>query len=516
MAEKNYLEKYYFVEAEYSRILGNNRKAMKYYDLAIEAANKNKFIHFQAFINEYAARFYLSIKKKKEACFYLNEAIKKYLEWEAFAKVNQLNDNKDYVDLMLKYEPTDDCQDILNVSSTMFNDYSDKKQLLSKLMKTYMDIVSAQNVILFVINKNNCILCQKSKDHLNISEGERNKLFHQCDSLQKECINFTFEKHIKIIANSALEISSLASVFKQTMNAPLSIFCLPLIVEKNYIGVVYLENKKVKGLFTPGIIQKIEKFTSLAAVSINNAIQFKKIDCQNSKTKDSINKRSHVLYRSGQANKIGELASGVAHELNQPLSIINIHAGIIKGYFQKNDPVSTEIDKVSKIVNQIARTSEIVDNMLIFSRLKADGMEFTKTDEQLKNLLRFFYEEFRIQEIKYDVFINENLPLARINGQKFDQMIVHLILNAQYAVDEKAKVMGRSYEKYLSISLCFDDINKTIVFQISDNGIGMSHDILVNCVKPFYSTKVPGDGMGLGLFYVNMIVEKYKLILLDV
>ena len=513
MAEKNYLEKYYIIEAEYSRIMGNDRKAMKYYDLAIESANKNRFIHFQAFINEYAARFYLFKNKTAEASFYLNESMKKYLEWEAFAKVNQLNDNQDYIDLMQKKAPIENFHDSFNGLPILFNDYTDKNNLFSTLMKTYADFSSAQNVIILASNNDNWLLSQKTKDNISITNGSLDQLLQQCGALHQKCICYTLKEHIFVLANSPSEIAAFMTDFQQAMKLPMSILCLPLIVNKNYIGVVYLEHNNVKGLFTPGIVKLVEQFTSLAAVSINNLMQFQKNDIQARKTKIKISKRSHVLYRSGRTNKLGELASGVAHELNQPLSIINIHSGIIKRYFMKNESEAPEVEKVDKILSQIERTSLLIDKMLIFSRLKSDSLEFTKTDDQLKNLLHFFNEEFRIQEIKVDISIAENLPLARINGQKFDQIVIHLIMNAQYALAEKATELKRSFEKHLSISLYCedDDKKKAVIFQISDNGIGMSQDVLDNCLSPFYSTKEPGEAMGLGLFYINTIVKEYQL-----
>jgi len=510
MAEKNYLEKYYIIEAEFARIKGRHKKAMKYYDLAIKAANKNRFIHFQAIINELAASFYLSINKTSEAGNYLNESIKSYLEWGAFAKINQLKDNSKYKDLIREKGSVVDYQNIIDVSQFIF-DYTNINQLFSKLMEIYQNFSSAQTIILLFTNNNSCILSQKKSENTNVSSGELDELLKNCNQFQKYCINDVLNHHTAILNTPSQEELSGKC---QTNYLPKSSLCIPLVMKSHYSGVIYLEHYDIKGLFTQGIIHKIEQFTLMAALSINNANQFQKIEAQAIKTEYIIKKRSQHLFQSGRLNKIGELASGVAHELSQPLSIINIQSGFLKDYFLYDAPEAAEVEKVVEIMNQVEHASELIDRMRIFSRLKHDTLVFTKTDEQLSNILHFFYEEFRIQEIKLKVEISENLPPAQINGQKFDQMIVHLLMNAQYAVNQKIRQTEDVFEKIITLRLYYSDQLTSLVFEISDNGTGMSEDVLKNCQKPFFSTKEPDEAMGLGLYYVSIIAAEYHLKLL--
>lgn len=510
MAEKNYLEKYYIIEAEFARIQGRHKKAMKYYDLAIKAAIKNNFIHFHAIINELAASFYLSINKTSEASNYLDKSIKSYLEWEAFAKVNQLKENPKYAALIREKGSVVDYQDIVEVSPFIFDD-TNINQLCPKLMEIYQNFSSARTVILLFTNNNNCILSQKIGATTTVNQGPLDELLKHCNPIQKKCISHVLMHHTHVVSNTPSEMISFASGNRQTNSLPKSALCIPLVVKSKYSGCVYIEHNEIKGLFTQGIIHKIEQFTLVASLSMNNANRFQKMKAKAIKTEYIIKKRSQQLFQSGRLNKIGELASGVAHELSQPLSIINIQAGILKDYFHYDAPEDTEVEKVVEIVNQVEYASELIDRMRIFSRLKHDTLELTKTDEQLLNILHFFYEEFRIQGITLKVDISENLPPAQMNGQKFDQMMVHLLMNAQYAVNQKARQTKDTFEKIITLRLYYNDQLLSLVFEISDNGTGMSEDVRKNCQKPFFSTKEPGEAMGLGLYYVTIIAKEYHL-----
>ena len=95
--------------------------------------------------------------------------------------------------------------------------------------------------------------------------------------------------------------------------------------------------------------------------------------------------------------------------------------------------------------------------------------------------------------------------------QKFGQIVVNLLNNACFAVNEKSKNAGDDYQKKISITLLFDPERQFVVFEIKDNGIGMGKETLANCMKPFYTTKEAESGMGMGLSITRKIAAEFNM-----
>lgn len=221
-------------------------------------------------------------------------------------------------------------------------------------------------------------------------------------------------------------------------------------------------------------------------------------------------KQAQIVH-AGRLTAMGEMATGIAHEINQPLAIIRIAADGLKAYFMRQGIEGMETKAAQKIVEQVTRAADIINNMRSFARAGSETLEPVSLAEPLNRALSFFKEQFRIHEILLTVSVAENLPQVRLNAQKFEQIVVNFLSNARYAVEKKGETAGRDYRKEVKVRLFRDAEKQSVVFEVADNGIGMSPDVADRCMEPFYTTKGVGEGTGLGLSIVHGIVRELKM-----
>jgi len=229
------------------------------------------------------------------------------------------------------------------------------------------------------------------------------------------------------------------------------------------------------------------------------------------KEEDIQEKQAQIIH-AGRLAAMGEMAAGIAHEINQPLSIIRIAADGLKPYFHKYDKDSMEKTAVSSIIDQVERTSVIIDHMRSFVRVGSETAEKFDIVVPIKAALSFFKEQFRIHQISLQTDLPETAVEIRINPHRFEQVIVNLVSNARHAVDRKEQILG-GYEKKVNVTLGFENDSNSLFFDVMDNGIGMSPEVLDRCLEPFFTTKEVGEGTGIGLSVVNSIVRENKMVL---
>ena len=221
-------------------------------------------------------------------------------------------------------------------------------------------------------------------------------------------------------------------------------------------------------------------------------------------------KQTQIVH-AGRLSAMGEMATGIAHEINQPLAIIRIAADGLNSYFLKKDEDSMEAKAAKKIIFQINRAAKIIDNMRSFMRPGSDIIEQIDLVEPLNIALSFFKEQFRINRILLTISISKDHLMARINPQKFEQIVVNFLSNARFAVEEKQGRIKDVYQKEVMIHLFDKPAEGTVILEVKDNGIGMREEVLNRCLEPFYTTKEVGKGTGLGLSIVNSIVQEARM-----
>lgn len=219
-------------------------------------------------------------------------------------------------------------------------------------------------------------------------------------------------------------------------------------------------------------------------------------------------KEAKQIHADRMAN-LGEMASGIAHEINQPLNIISMVMDKFLFESEKNNQVDLDLLKVKseKIFENITRIKNIIDNIRAFSRSHDDYL-LTDFDlnKSIVNATSMITEQFKHLGIKLNLQLDKQLPMICGNTYKFEQVIINLLSNAKDAVIDRKKYEGEGFTMVVGIKSYQD--NQMLIVEVTDNGMGIGKDDINNILLPFYTTKDEGKGTGLGLSICYQIMKE--------
>lgn len=224
---------------------------------------------------------------------------------------------------------------------------------------------------------------------------------------------------------------------------------------------------------------------------------------ENSQKLEKTNKQlislQNELVQSGKLAALGELSVGITHEINQPLTAVNSHLHSASIWLERKqlDKVKNNLCKIEKL---IAKTSVITQHLKSFAR-KSDGkLEKVSANSVIKEALELLSS--RIDHGKCSItYVDNNHYFVWANAIRLEQVMVNIIANALDAV------AGVS-EANIHISLTEND--DTIFIKVKDNGEGISSDDLAYIFDPFFSKKMVGKGLGLGLSITFNIIKDFN------
>jgi two-component system NtrC family sensor kinase len=202
-----------------------------------------------------------------------------------------------------------------------------------------------------------------------------------------------------------------------------------------------------------------------------------------------------------QLASIGQLAAGVAHEINNPLALINETAGYVKDLFSikqqyKNDPELVE--HIDSIIETVDRCGTITRQLLGFSRRFDVQVQPVDLKKMVSDVLNFHKKEAEYRDISIHADIPDSIPLIETDRGKLQQIILNLVNNAFQATDN-----GGLLELQ-----CDLDGDERVCLTIRDTGCGISEAHLKKIFEPFFTTKKEGRGTGLGLSITYGLVKK--------
>jgi len=210
--------------------------------------------------------------------------------------------------------------------------------------------------------------------------------------------------------------------------------------------------------------------------------------------------------RAAQLASVGELAAGVAHEINNPINGIINYAQIILD--DPDDPDNRDL--LVRIKKEGKRIASIVSNLLDFSRRGEESPEEVAIQSILNKSLELVSHRFNNDMILLDMQLPENLPMVYCNSQQIQQVFLNIFSNARYALNENFP--GPDPNKTLTVrgETITHAKNTYVRITITDNGSGIEHDLIDRVFDPFYSSKPKGEGTGLGLSISHGLVQDNK------
>ena len=202
------------------------------------------------------------------------------------------------------------------------------------------------------------------------------------------------------------------------------------------------------------------------------------------------------LAQAEKLSSIGLLSAGVAHEVNTPLAVITAQAQMLLRQMPPNDERRATLEKITKAS---FRASEIVNNLLKFSRLSGSEYADLDVNRLIRETLSLLEPMLKTSRVGLSLQLGSDLPPVYGNYGKLQQVLMNLIMNARDA-------MPRGGE----LTLASDAVNSHVCVEVADNGVGIAPDHIKKIFDPFFTTKSTSRGTGLGLAVTYGIIREHS------
>jgi two-component system NtrC family sensor kinase len=201
------------------------------------------------------------------------------------------------------------------------------------------------------------------------------------------------------------------------------------------------------------------------------------------------------LLQTEKLTSLGLLAAGVAHEVNTPFAVISNYVHMLAKQVPAGDPRQGLIEK---IVKQTFRASEIVNNLLNFSRTGGSEFQELHLNQVIEETLSLVAHPFRTARVQVLQTLQPDLPPVLGSGNRLQQVFLNLLMNARDSMPSGGMIEVRS-----------SSTNGYVEVEVTDTGIGISRENLSRIFDPFFTTKATGRGTGLGLSVSYGIIKEH-------
>ena len=572
-APMNHLHKFYLVEAERCRVQGKGLEAIASYDRAIALAEENQYTHEAALANELAAKFYLAQGQQKIAQMYLTDAYYGYARWGAKAKLddleakysqlletvwnspnssvthelksNRLDERAEPAASAMALTVTDlassrlDLETVIKASQAL-SEKIDLKQLLSTLVTVAMENAGAEKGVLMLPAEDQWLIQveiyqAQDSSHSNVcSHISTRSDDSQIDSLLQAIpvegseavpvalINYVSRTQQPVALDHAFKDATFASDPYINQNQPKSVLCLPILYQEQLVGMLYLENTLVAGVFTRDRLEILQVLMGQAAISLENAQLYEQLKNYSRTLESRIEERTRELQSAKRAAEAAnrtksEFLANMSHELRTPLNAILGFTQLMQREsantafpLESGTPNTTYQNRLRIISQSGEHLLNLINDVLALSKIEAGRMPFVENTFDLLNMLATLENMFRLKAsnkgLKLSFEKSSNLPKTiKTDEVKLRQVLINLLSNAIKFTSAGEVILrvrqdiGEATEKRTDKAI---DSPLTLCFEVEDTGPGIRIEELDQLFDAFVQTE-PGrksqEGTGLGL-----------------
>jgi len=278
-----------------------------------------------------------------------------------------------------------------------------------------------------------------------------------------------------------------------------SMLLLPLLVGVVAVALVFLASR----ILTQPIQHMIEVIRNVKRGRLKERMQVDSLD-ELGELANSFNRMADIIQRNqkieanlaqqGKMASLGVLASGVAHEINNPLGVILGYAGYMEKKIDADSPLAIFVQDIKR---ESKRCKKIVQDLLSYARTPKPLLERTDLNQLLEQIIDFASNHTDMHEVRIERVLDPDLPEIEIDGDQIRQVAINLILNAGAAMADGGhlRIATRREELHALIEIC-------------DDGPGIPEEDREQIFEPFFTTKEKGTGLGLAI--TRQIVEQHQ------
>ena len=448
---------------------------------------------------------------------------KRMLEQTIASRTAEIVEQKEEIERQsLELTNKNDELEKINTAVKSINAEINFENLLQSLLEKMKIVRAIENALALVYDKNEDVY--KYKASIGWDIGQLEDITHNFNQAEEMYLQNEEEVFEDIFVKR--DFSGLGNTRINTFDLTKSMLVLVIKIEKKIEAFLIFENRTRENAFEARDISFIKN----AKEHIASAFIRTRILEDLKETLDNLKDTQTQLIQSEKLASLGELTAGIAHEIQNPLNFVNnfsnLSADLADEVIEVLEEVKDQISEdqylevrevldmikgnVQKIHQHGKRAESIVKGMLQHSRGKTEEYELTDINNLVTEYVNLAYHGMRAKNKDFNTVINTqldpNVGQASIIPQDLSRVVLNIVNNACYALDEKNRKMIPGFKAEVVVST--RKLADKIEIKIRDNGTGIPQHIIDKIFNPFFTTKPTGKGTGLGLSMSYDIITK--------
>ncbi len=410
----------------------------------------------------------------------------------------------------------------------LFKNLDEMCNEIIKLISTFLDI---KVVFLCIFDEYNKSF--KVTSHIGLNEMASS---HGCSFLNdlhtnsSRC-NSCFETFSQyVITSSSIENHKIRHYINPDLTLPCNsvVINIPLLSDMSLLGILhvivpasqksmYLEDTQILSLISNEISAGIQR----KRLEQENQLYSENLEAMVQDRTEQLRQKDAQLVQSGKLATLGEMATGIAHEINQPLGSISLMTqGLLMAHKREKLTMDILELKLNSILEQIHRIDKIINHLRTFGRQSSETKEEVNINKPLLDVFELIGQQLKNHNTTIDIHLENHLPPILADSNRLEQVFLNLISNARDALEEQETKVhnllqdqappewAKNWFKQIYVSTYSK--NGRVFASIKDNAGGIPHEVLNKIFEPFFTTKEVGKGTGLGLSISYGIIKEFN------
>jgi len=545
------------VLAERARVTGDHLAAMGMYQQAIAGARQHGFLHEEGLAYERAAQLYEEMNNEEIARHHRTLAFATYERWGAAGKCADMVEKYPALALgrttrrarsgtLSTVSGTTtggadlDLVSVVKASQALAGEIVHDR-LVEKLMRIVIENVGAE-VGYLILHRDEGLFVeargQAATEEVQIDPAP----LADSKQLGTSIVHYVERTAKSVVLEDAVDDPRFSVDPYVQANKPKSVLCAPIINKGRVIGLFYFENNLTHGVFTADRLEILGLLSSQVSISIENAKLYEQLEEHSRTLETKVVERTQELQQTNvelrdsldqiqtmqkqiivqeKLASLGTLTAGIAHELRNPLNFVNNFSNVqidlakeLREVLDEGDLeearelVGDFEDTSGKIHGHGQRAASIIDNMLRHANSSSAEREVCDLNDVVQSAVELAYHGVKAKDddVTLDIAAeyDDAIGQVSISRAEISRVIINVVNNACYATSKKRAARGDDYTPQLSVRTTRANGNAEI--RLRDNGVGIPPGVLEKVFNPFFTTKPPGEGTGLGLSLSHDIV----------